>query len=225
MGNVAFDFTGLEFDRLTGIRRVENVGRGLRWLWQCSCGKQTVVDPSKVKSGHTRSCGCLWPEKCRKHGHGHDASGKQSRTYKAWVNMRSRVSGRYEQYDASYGSRGITVCDRWLESFDNFLEDMGECPDGKSLDRYPDNDGNYEKSNCRWATQGQQNRNKRGVRMIVFNGTEMCLVDACKLVGMHPATVQSRLNSGMTPEEALLRPAAPRRKPAIPDMGSAWMLY
>lgn len=142
--------------------------------------------------------------------------------------MRSRASGRYGQYDSSYASKGIAVCERWQDSFENFLSDMGECPEGLSLDRYPDNDGNYEPSNCRWATQGQQNRNKRGVRIVTFRGEKMCLADACKLAGRHPATIQNRLNIGLTIDEALSKVPRVRRKPSTPygpDCGSEWMMY
>lgn len=206
MSLVAEDFTDAKFGRLTGIRRVANVGHGLRWLWQCECGKQVVTCPSKVKSGHTQSCGCLWPEKCRKHGHGHDKNGQQTRTYKAWVNMRTRTCGRYSQYDKHYSSMGVIVCERWKSNFQAFLSDMGECPEGMTLDRHPDNNGNYEPTNCRWATPAQQNRNMRNNKNVSFRGQEMCLTDACILAGLHRATVQSRLNTGMSIEEALTKP-------------------
>lgn len=225
------DFTGLKFNRLSGIRRVKNIGRGLRWLWQCECGAQTIADPSKVKSGHTQSCGCVWVEKCRKHGHGHDYNGNQTRTYKAWVNMRSRVSGRYKQYDNSYTSKGITVCDRWLNSFENFLSDMEECPSGMTLDRFPDNDGNYEPENCRWATPAQQNRNMSRTQTVFFRGETICLVDICKKIGIHIATVRHRLNIGMSVEDALTIPPRYRTRRKTPlrtlvlDYGSEWMMY
>ena len=144
--------------------------------------------------------------------------------YKAWANMRSRAGGKYAQYEASYTAKGIKVCDRWLNSFDNFLEDMGECPKGLSLDRYPDNDGDYEPDNFRWATPAQQNRNLSSNKLVIFQGREMCFADACKIAGLHPATVKSRTLNGMTLEKALALTPAPRRKPAALDLGTAWML-
>lgn len=225
------DLTGKKFGRLIAIGRVENKGCRIQYRWRCDCGNEIIAMGEHVKSGHTASCGCIWIENCRKHGHGHDQDGRQTRTYKAWVNMRSRVSGRYEQYDASYTSRGITVCERWQNSFETFLADMGECPAGKTLDRYPDNDGNYEPDNCRWATAAQQNRNMRRNKMVRFQGETMCLLDACHRAGMRPATVQHRLNVGWSVADALSIPPARRRKPSIPldalvlNHGSEWMMY
>jgi len=222
------DFTGLKFGRLTGIRRVANVGRGLRWLWQCECGKETVADPSKVKLGHTTSCGCFWVDKCRIHRHGHNPEGKQTRTYKAWANMKSRVrpNSTSRKY---YADRGITVCEWWRIDFRNFLADMGECPDGLTLDRI-NNDGNYEPGNCRWATIAEQNRNLRRNRMVVFQGQRMCLADACKLAGMDVNTVLARINKGMDVEEALMLPAAERQRQLplrtlVLEYGTEWMMY
>ena len=225
------DLTGRKFGRLTAITRVENKGRRIQYRWRCDCGNEIVAMSEHVKSGHTQSCGCIWIENCRKHGHGHDQNGQQTRTYKAWVNMRSRVSGRYEQYDDSYADRGITVCDRWQNSFENFLADMGECPAGKTLDRHPDNAGNYEPTNCRWATPAQQNRNMRRNKMVSFRGETMCLLDACHLAGMHPATIQYRLNAGWSVADALSTPPGPRNPHKIPlaslvlNFGSEWMMY
>jgi hypothetical protein len=84
----------------------------------------------------------------------------QSDTYRSWHGMRQRCSDPKQENYKYYGGRGITVCDRW-QSFENFLADMGERPEGTSIDRYPDNDGNYEPGNCRWATRSQQQHNKR----------------------------------------------------------------
>jgi hypothetical protein len=224
------DLTGKTFGRLTAIRRVENKGRRPQWLWSCACGNETVVAAEHVKSGHTESCGCLWKEKCVKHGHGHDSAGKQTRTYKAWVNMRSRVDPSIEQYRRSYADKGITVCARWNGSFINFLEDMGECPEGKSLDRI-DNDGNYEPGNCRWATRSQQGANTRRTVRIDYNGEELCLKAVADRAGIHPATLSHRINTGRTLAEAISYPVRKRGskkfslRALVLDRGSEWMMY
>lgn len=196
----AEDLAGLKFGRLTGIVRVENKGRQTRWLWTCDCGQKTIAAADHVKSGHTVSCGCYFPEVCVKHGHTY-VNGKQTRTYKAWANMKSRVQGKTERSRKSYLLKGITVCDRW-KKFETFLADMGECPEGLTLDR-EDNSGNYEPGNCRWATPAQQTRNRAVTKIVVFQGKSMCLTDACKL-GLHPATVQYRMNIGWSAEKALM---------------------
>lgn len=96
--------------------------------------------------------------------HGHTSreinSSKYSPTYSSWMAMRTRCSNQNRENNERYFAQGISVCDRW-ESFENFLEDMGERPEGTSLDRYPDTAGNYEPGNCRWATPREQARNTR----------------------------------------------------------------
>jgi hypothetical protein len=195
------DLTGKKFGRLTGIRRVENVGRQTMWLWQCDCGNQKTIAADKAKCGHTVSCGCYWPEICRKHGHSHDENANQSRTYKAWVNMRSRVAGVTESYRVNYSSRGISVCDRWAGSFENFLSDMGVCPPGLTLER-ENNDGNYEPGNCVWATMAKQNSNRRDTLRVTVDGDRMCLAHACKRAGVLYDTAMHRIRRGMTAQEA-----------------------
>jgi hypothetical protein len=97
----------------------------------------------------------------RTHGH---ASQKLSGTYSSWKAMKARCLNPNGKQWADYGGRGITICERWIHSFENFLADMGERPPGKTLDRYPNNDGNYEPGNCRWASGRQQQMNRRKKR-------------------------------------------------------------
>jgi hypothetical protein len=107
---------------------------------------------------------------------------------------------RYERY----GGRGIKVCDRWVESFDAFLADVGPRPSAwHSIDRYPDNDGNYEPGNVRWATAAEQQQNQSANRMVRVGGFDLCIAEAARLLGINVATVRTRIHSGQSPEEAL----------------------
>lgn len=133
-----------------------------RKLWRClcSCGQERIVESSKLtnRTRGTKSCGCIAREKASKRLKKHGRTG--SREYKAWVDMKTRCYNPNFNGFKYYGGRGIRVCDRWLESFENFYEDMGDCPEGFELDRV-DTNGDYCPENCRWADNSTQNFNKR----------------------------------------------------------------
>lgn len=129
----------------------------------CVCGGERVALLGDVKRGRTRSCGCLKAETSVgvPPRHGHSAGYKVSAEYRAWTAMRTRCRNPRSASYHNYGGRGIKVCERW-DLFDNFLADMGLKPSPQhSLDRFPNNDGNYEPGNCRWATNYEQQNNKR----------------------------------------------------------------
>jgi hypothetical protein len=157
----ALDVTGVRFGMLTAMHRVRNNPSGTtRWMFRCDCGTIKELTLNNVKAGLTKSCGCLHLEHRYQCKHGHARQSKATTEYKAWYGLIQRCHNASNKDYIAYGGRGITVCDSWA-SFENFLRDMGRKPSKEySIDRINTN-GNYEPSNCRWATPEQQSRNKR----------------------------------------------------------------
>ena len=153
------DIMGQRFGKLVAIGQEGRCKyRCIIWLCLCDCGNLTSVVSFKLRNGNTQSCGCLQKERSREVNISHGKS--YSRIYSIWGSMLTRCNNsRHESY-FHYGGRGIKVCERW-KVFKNFLADMGEPPDGLTLDR-KDVNGNYEPGNCRWVTWEVQNNNKRG---------------------------------------------------------------
>ncbi|MCV6799844.1 hypothetical protein OII53_28070 [Achromobacter ruhlandii] len=126
----------------------------------------------------------------------------KTRTYAAWLGMKSRVSGNGVLAQKNYLGRGIKAAAQWAISFDRFLADMGECPPGMELDRI-DNDGDYEPGNCRWATRSQQMSNTRRTHIVECSGEAMCLLHACKKIGLSYRTAMKRMARGMSAQQAI----------------------
>jgi len=191
-------------------------GLARRWLAKCDCGKEVKVYGHSVAAGHTISCGCWGREKrilaLTTHGAGAtDASPGLKRTYSIWAGMRTRcynVSG--ERY-SRYGGRGIRVCAAWRDSFEAFLTDMGEAPEGLSIDR-KDNDKGYTPDNCRWATASEQAVNRSTTHMVSTSCGPMCVTAAvARFSNITVSAVYARIRSGWTVEDAIYKPAYARK--------------
>lgn len=167
----------------------------------CDCGKQrdVAINPLVTKS-HAR-CGCLYVDLSRKKFLTHGKS--KTPTYIVWQMMIFRCTNKKNNRYKYYAGRGIVVCERWRESFENFIADMGERPEGRySIDRI-DNNGNYEPENCRWATTTEQARNQRTNRLITFRGETKTVAEWSVIVGISRRTIGNRIRLGWEAERIL----------------------
>lgn len=177
--------------------------RGRKALCRCECGVEREVAINNMLRGISKSCGCLKSElnsrRCRLI---EDVTIREMPLYGVWATMKSRCyNPNFPKYKR-YGARGIKVCDRWKDSFVAFLEDMGQPPRGCTLER-KDNDGDYCPENCRWATPKEQGRNQSTNRIGYVNGQEMCVAEASDRFGVKYRTIISRMNRGLTMEQAV----------------------
>lgn len=214
-GNGFKDLTGARVGRLV-VRGSAGKNRHGHSLWncECDCGGECAVASAKLlsKTRPTKSCGCVQRENLadrnrnsRTHGMRHTLS------YHSWKGLKQRCLNEKDRGYHKYGGRGITVCERWRDSFEAFLEDMGEAPPGHSIERV-DVNGHYEPGNCVWATATVQNRNTRRTQRFCYRGKTMSLPDLCEMVGKARPTVLARLKRGWSIEDALEKPVRNNQK-------------
>lgn len=159
---------GKRFGKLIVLYRTTGSPRSY-WQCRCDCGKLKVIMGKHLMSKGTTSCGCLHTQRFTTFKHGHDRREQRSPEYRAWLGARRRCNSTKSKDFIEWGGRGITICPRW-GNFLNFLRDMGKRPTPRhSLDRI-NNDGNYEPSNCRWASQYEQAQNRRKRRVPYVRG-------------------------------------------------------
>lgn len=199
---------GKRFGRLTAKEWVStNSRRQFVWKCLCDCGQVALVASSNLRTGVSRSCGCLQREISR-------AAGDRTRThsksgtsiYSIWGSMVRRCHAPNAKDYYRYGAIGIKVCDQW-RTFDGFYTDMGDRPEGMSIDRI-DNTKGYEPLNCRWATNTTQQRNKSNNLILDFDGKSMCLSGWSEVLGINEQTLYARLKNGWTVDRAFTQPVA-----------------
>lgn len=197
------DLVGKRFERLTVRLRVPQNSKDGRVMWecQCDCGSITYIPTYSLKSGNTRSCGCLRNEQLIGISVTHGM--RNSSEYSIWCDIKTRCYNKARQHYHYYGGRGIEMSPEWRDSFEAFYRDMGPRPSPKhSIDRRDNNLG-YSKENCRWATRIEQANNTQRNIYIEFLGDKKTLSEWCKELGLHYKTVYRRLKRGMSFEDAI----------------------
>jgi len=197
---------GQKFGRLTVVKGAgSDKHQRILYECRCDCGTFTVVLATLLRTGRTQSCGCLRLERSieaaklsnRTHGM------KQAPEYRTWCHMKERCSNSSCSDYRDYGGRGITVCERWKNSFENFYADIGPRPSPKhSIDRI-DSNGNYEPGNCRWATPLQQSRNRDWGNRLEFRGETRRVSEWAEVLGVRPGTLHNRIRRGWPIERIL----------------------
>lgn len=192
---------GQKFGKLTVIARIDKY-----WLCQCECGNTKKVKGSDLISHKVKSCGCL------KFKHGMT----NTRLYKIWDKMKARCNKQNHQDYPRYGGRGITICSEWLSDFKQFYNWAinNGYQDNLTIDRI-DVNGNYEPSNCRWATIKQQANNRRTSHFITINNETLSLTEWANKVGLDRSTLQKRIDSGWDEIKAVMTPLQTKVKGGI----------
>lgn len=178
---ISEEVKGQRFEALVAISYVNNA----QWKFKCDCGKTFITRLRSVKSGHAKSCGC------RAWDNAHNRS--KTAEYRVWDGMKDRCLRPANIGFKRYGGRGITICDRWLHSFENFLADMGHRPSPLHSIERKNNNGNYEPDNCIWALPKEQQRNTRVNHNVTFNDRTMCLAAWAEELGITPMAMRYRL--------------------------------
>lgn len=204
----ALELVGKRFGRLTVVSRGPNDDGGrAQWNCVCECGVAKMVRGNLLQQGFVGSCGCWHRENRQKFG-GHTATHNKhgSKEWNAWQSVRRRCyDPGYANYDR-YGAVGVQVADRWRNSFENFLADMGPAPSlAHSVDRI-NGKGNYEPGNCRWATAIEQANNRSSNFLIHFQGRTQTSTEWGRELGLSPEMLRRRITSGWDVELAFTKP-------------------
>lgn len=206
------DITNQRFGRLVVISRAGVGPNGMAtWRCLCDCGSEKNIIGSNLRLGKTTSCGCLQRQVAVRNGLATKKHGKtHTRTYKSWLSMKARCLNPTDQAYKYYGGRGIKIHPDWIESFETFLSDMGEAPLKHTLERIEVN-GDYEPSNCKWATKQEQALNKRTTLYVIYDGEYITLKEAALRSSIPYAVLRSRMTRLKWGPDRLFSPYNPRK--------------
>jgi hypothetical protein len=204
------NLTGMSFGRLRVRAYAGRIGGVHAFVCDCECGGEVTTKGTLVARGETKSCGCLLGDRNRERLAVHMMS--QSAEWRIWAGMKKRCLNPKVKAFERYGGRGIRVCNRWASSFENFLADMGPRPSKQHSVERDDVDGDYEPSNCRWATRPEQARNTRLTMRLEHRGRTLSVWEWERETGVSAIQIQKRIGRGWSVDRALTQPQ--RRSPA-----------
>lgn len=194
------DLTGQRFGRLVVLERASNGSyQQTRWLCQCDCGNKCIVQAGALKSGNSKSCGCLHRDRVTTHGQ------TKARLHTIWSSMKRRCNNANCKEYRWYGGKGIKVCQEWKDSYEAFRDwaNTHGYADNLTIDRI-DGNRDYEPNNCRWITLSEQQRNKETTHLLTYKGVTKPLITWAEELGLNKYTVRGRVEYGWTnPEEIL----------------------
>lgn len=205
------DLSGMKFARLTVLEYAYSRKKQRVWKCLCDCGNIVYTTSNSLLQGNTKSCGCLQKEKAAangkrtsKHGLSHDKNGRKTRLFRIWGGIKTRCLNPNDKAYTKYGGRGITICPDWENSFKSFYDWAlsNGYSDDLTIDRI-DVNGNYEPSNCRWATAKQQASNRTNNRLLTYNGETKTVSEFAKEYGLSQQCLHNRIKRGWSIERAL----------------------
>lgn len=196
-----------QYSRLTVLCEAERIRGQVAYSCRCTCGTVKAVLGANLRTGVTKSCGCLAREMTAKRQKSHGMFGTPE--YAAWAGMKSRCLAPTNEAYADYGGRGLRVSRRWLK-FENFFADMGLKPSPELQLERKNNDKGYSKSNCEWSTRERQIRNRRNTLWLTLGGKKITLADAADQAGIARTTAQARLKYGWDHERIINTPVRKR---------------
>lgn len=202
------DITGQRFGRLVAVAPSE---QPQYWNCKCDCGQDCLGHGSNMRYGKVKSCGCISREQCAgwaatRVRHGHARKGQHSSEYRSWSSMLRRCSESDKKHRELYARRGIQVCKRWRNSFDNFLADMGPKPTPEHTIERKDNNKGYDLGNCCWATKLEQQNNRRVTVFVTYRDRTLALSDWSRELGIKYGTLYTRLRFGWPMERVFTEP-------------------
>jgi hypothetical protein len=209
------DYIGKKYGRLTILREgqpaIYKSTKMKKVVCVCECGIEKEIDLNSIKRGKSTSCGCYNKEsasiRATTHGKTMLSKGVKRSEYSVWVKIKSRCTKKSDKSYCHYGGRGIKVCDRWINSFENFIEDMGYRPNSNySIERI-DYNKDYCPENCKWIHKSEQPKNMRRVKKIEYKGLTYCLTDLCEILNLPYSMMRHRIyDLGLSFEEAIKYP-------------------